>query len=174
MNTPNKITLLRILLIPIFVTLFYIKIKYIDYIAAIVFILLALTDALDGYLARKNKQVTNLGKLIDPLADKLLISAALIFLIGKGIPNWMAFVIIAREFAVTGLRLSAQSKQITIHASNWGKIKTISQIVAIVAVLINFPFNYYLMLTAVILTVISGIDYFIKAKHFLNELKNEK
>ncbi len=173
MNTPNKITIMRILLIPIFITLFYIKIRYIDYIAAAVFILLALTDALDGYLARKHKQITNLGKLIDPLADKLLISAALIFLIGRGVPNWMAFTIIAREFAVTGLRLSAQSKQITIHASRWGKTKTISQIVAIVAVLIDFPLNYYIMLIAVILTVISGIDYFIKARKFLRDLKNE-
>lgn len=169
MNTPNKITILRILLIPIFIALFYIKIKYIDYIAAIVFILLALTDALDGYIARKNNQITKLGKLIDPLADKLLISAALIFLIGRGVPAWMAFIIIAREFIVTGLRLSAQSKNITIAASKWGKIKTISQIVAIVAVIINFPFNWHFMLVAVILTLISGIDYFVKARRFLEE-----
>lgn len=169
MNLPNKITILRILLIPIFITLFYIKIKYIEYIAAIVFIILALTDALDGYIARKKKQVTKLGKLIDPLADKLLISAALIFLIGRGVPPWMAFIIIAREFAVTGLRLSAQSKNITIPSSKWGKTKTISQIVAIVAVIINFPFNWWFMLIAVILTLTSGIDYFIKTRRFLKE-----
>jgi len=169
MNTPNKITLLRIILIPIFILLLYIKIRYIEYIAALVFIVLALTDALDGYIARKKKQITKLGKLIDPLADKLLISAALIFLIGRGVPSWMAFVIIAREFAVTGLRLSASAKKITIPASKWGKIKTISQIIAIVAVIINFPFNWYFMLVAVILTLISGLDYFIKAKRFLKE-----
>src|SRR3989338_4215519 len=135
MNVPNRITILRILLIPVFIVLLYVKVKYVEYVAALVFIMLALTDALDGYVARKRKEVTKLGKLIDPLADKLMISAALIFLIGRGVPEWMAFVIIAREFAVTGLRLVLSSK-ITIHASFWGKIKTISQIVAIIAVII--------------------------------------
>ncbi len=169
MNVPNKITILRILLIPIFVILLYIKVRYIEYIAALVFIILALTDALDGYIARKRKDITRLGKLIDPLADKLLISAALIFLIGKGVPAWMAFVIIAREFAITGLRLSALAKDVTIPASKWGKIKTITQIIAIVAVIINFPFNWYFMLVAVILTLVSGVDYFVKARRFLRE-----
>ena len=168
MNVPNRITILRILLIPVFIVLLYVKVKYVEYVAALVFIMLALTDALDGYVARKRKEVTKLGKLIDPLADKLLISAALIFLIGRGVPEWMAFVIIAREFAVTGLRLVLSSK-ITIHASFWGKIKTISQIVAIIAVIINFPFSWYFMLIAVILTLISGVDYFIKAWKFLEE-----
>ncbi len=169
MNIPNKITILRIFLIPIFIVLLYIKVRYIEYIAALVFIILALTDALDGYIARKRKQVTKLGKLIDPLADKLLISAALIFLIGKGVEAWMAFVIIAREFAVTGLRLSASAKNITMPASKLGKIKTITQIVAIVAVIINFPFNWWFMLIAVILTLVSGVDYFVKARRFLRE-----
>ena len=169
MNIPNKITILRVVLIPIFIVFLYVKIRYVEYIAALAFIILALTDALDGYLARKRKEITNLGKLIDPLADKLLISAALIFLIGRGVPAWMAFVIIAREFAVTGLRLSASSKDVTIAASKWGKIKTISQIVAIVAVIINFPFNWWFMLVAVILTLVSGVDYFLKARRFLKE-----
>lgn len=169
MNIPNKITILRIILIPLFIILLYIKMKYVEYIAALIFIILALTDALDGYIARKKKQITRLGKLIDPLADKLLISAALIFLIGKGVPAWMAFIIIAREFAVTGLRLSASAKNITISASKWGKIKTISQIVAIVAVIINFPYNWYFMSIATILTILSGLDYFIRAKKFLRE-----
>jgi len=169
MNIPNRITILRILLIPIFIALFYIKIKYVEYIVALVFIILALTDALDGYIARKRKEVTKLGKLIDPLADKLLISAALIFLIGRGVPAWMAFVIIAREFAVTGLRLTASAKNVTIPASKLGKVKTISQIIAIVAVIINFPYNWYFMLVAVILTLVSGVDYFIKARKFLKE-----
>jgi len=168
MNLPNKITILRILLIPVFIAILYMKVKYIEYIAAFVFIILALTDALDGYIARKTKQVTRLGKLIDPLADKLLVSAALIFLIGRGIPAWMAFVIIAREFIVTGLRLVLSDK-ITIHASKWGKIKTISQIIAIVTVIINFPYNWYFMLIAVILTLVSGMDYLIKARKFLKE-----
>ena len=173
MNIPNKITILRILLIPFFIVLLLIRVRYMEYVSALVFIILALTDALDGYIARRRKEITKLGKLIDPLADKLLISAALIFLIGRGVPAWMAFVIIAREFIVTGLRLSASSKGITIAASKWGKIKTISQIVAIVAVIIKFPFNWYFMLIAVILTLISGVDYFVKAGRFLKELKNE-
>ena len=168
MNLPNKITILRIIFIPLFIILLYIKVRYIEYIAAFVFIILALTDALDGYIARKRKQVTKLGKLADPLADKLLVSAALIFLIGRGVPAWMAFLIIAREFAVTGLRLVLSDK-ITIHASNWGKIKTISQIVAIVVVIINFPYSWYFMLVAVILTLVSGVDYFVKARRFLSE-----
>ncbi len=168
MNLPNKITVLRIILIPVFIVLLYIKARYIEYIAALVFIVLALTDALDGYIARKRKEVTRLGKLIDPLADKLLISAALIFLIGKGVPSWMAFVIIAREFSVTGLRLLLSDK-ITLQASKWGKIKTVSQIVAIVAVIINFPLNWYFMLIAVILTLVSGVDYFVNARRFLRE-----
>jgi len=169
MNLPNKITILRILLIPIFIILLYIKVRYIEYIAALVFILLALTDALDGYLARKKQQVTDVGKLLDPLADKLLVSSALIFLIGKGVPAWMAFIIIAREFAVAGLRYVTLTKNIVISASKWGKIKTVSQIIAIVAVIINIPYNWYIMLAAVIITVISGIDYFIKARKYIKE-----
>ena len=169
MNLPNKITMLRIALIPIFIFLLYIKIKYIEYIAAFVFILLALTDILDGYIARKTKQITDFGKLIDPLADKLLVSAALIFLIGKGVPAWMAFIIIAREFAVAGLRYIVLTKKIVIHASKWGKAKTVTQIIAIVAVIINLPYSWYLMLITVILTLISGIDYFIKARPHLKE-----
>jgi CDP-diacylglycerol--glycerol-3-phosphate 3-phosphatidyltransferase len=169
MNTANKITILRIFLIPFFLAVLLMRVRYIEYVAAGVFIIVALTDALDGYVARKKKQITKLGKLIDPLADKLLISAALIFLIGRGVPAWMAFLIIAREFAVTGLRLSAQSKNVTIHASKWGKIKTISQIVAIVTVIIEFPFSRWFLLAAVILTLISGVDYFWKAREYLQD-----
>jgi CDP-diacylglycerol--glycerol-3-phosphate 3-phosphatidyltransferase len=169
MNIPNKITIIRILFIPIFVILLFVKVRHIEYIAALVFIVLALTDALDGYIARKRKEVTRLGKLIDPLADKLLISAALIFLIGRGVPAWMAFVIIAREFFVTGLRLVVSTKDMTVAASKLGKIKTISQMAAIVAVIINLPYSWHMMLAAVILTLISGADYFIKVRKFLKE-----
>jgi len=168
MNVPNKITILRIILIPVFIILLYVDIEYIEYVAALVFIILALTDALDGYIARKRKEITKFGKLADPLADKLLISAALIFLIGRGVQAWMAFLIIAREFAVTGLRLVLSDK-VTIHASKWGKIKTISQIVAIVAVIIHFPYSWWFMLIAVVLTLVSGVDYFVKAREFLKE-----
>lgn len=169
MNLPNKITIFRIIFIPAFIVLLFVKVKYAEYIAAAVFIFLACTDALDGYLARKNKQITNMGKLIDPIADKLLISAALIFLIGRGVPAWIAFVIIAREFAVTGLRLSLTSKGIVVAASKWGKVKTISQMIGIVSVIINFQYSLYLMILAALFTVISGIGYFIKARHHLKD-----
>ncbi|MDP7141588.1 MAG: CDP-diacylglycerol--glycerol-3-phosphate 3-phosphatidyltransferase [Candidatus Woesearchaeota archaeon] len=160
MNLANKITLLRILLIPVFVLFLVWNVKY---IAAVMFLLIALTDALDGYIARKRKEVTELGKLIDPLADKLLVSAALIFLIGKGIPAWMVFLIIAREFAVTGLRVLAASKHGgIIHASKLGKAKTISQFVGIIAVIIGLRYSWIMMLAATLFTVVSGIDYFIK------------
>jgi len=169
MNLPNKITLLRIVLIPVFIALLFVRVKYIDYIATVVFVFLALTDALDGYIARKRKQVTTLGKLMDPLADKLLVAAALIFLIGRGVPAWMAFLIIAREFAVTGLRLAVAPKGVIMQAHMWGKIKTVLQIIAIVAVILNFPSNWYIMLVAVIVTWISGIDYFLDARKHLKE-----
>ncbi len=169
MNLPNRITLIRIALIPIFLAVLYLDIPYKGEIAAVVFVILALSDTLDGYIARKRKQVTDLGKFIDPLADKLLVTAALIFLIGQGVEAWMAFVIIAREFIVTGLRILAASKKIVIHASALGKLKTISQVVGVVAVLMNLSIAWWLMLIAVIFTVISGIDYLMAAKKLLKE-----
>tara|TARA_Y100000310_G_C20616996_1_gene781162 strand:+ start:205 stop:714 length:510 start_codon:yes stop_codon:yes gene_type:complete len=161
MNIANIITLLRILLIPVFIVLLVMDFYY---WATIVFIILAASDWLDGYLARKHNLITNFGKLIDPMADKILVVAALIFLIGKGVDAWMVFLIITREFVVTTLRLGAQSQGITIAASQWGKIKTISQMVAIVAVLIVLPYAWELMLIATVLTVVSGIDYFWKSR----------
>ncbi|MBN2112308.1 CDP-diacylglycerol--glycerol-3-phosphate 3-phosphatidyltransferase [Candidatus Woesearchaeota archaeon] len=169
MNLPNKITLARIVLIPIFIVILNLPIKYREFLAAAVFIVLSLSDALDGYLARKRKEVTNLGKFIDPLADKLLVTAALIFLIGHGVEPWMAFLIIAREFAVTGLRILAASKNVVISAKKMGKLKTISQIIAVIAVLLDSEFAWHIMLVAVVFTVVSGVDYFVAAKKLLNE-----
>lgn len=162
MNIPNKISLLRIAFIPVFVWILFLDVKYNEYIAAFVFILLSLTDALDGYIARTRKQVTRLGKIIDPIADKLLISTALVFFIGKGVDLWMALAIILREIIITVLRLIALSKNVVIAASKSGKLKTISQIVAIAAVIIKLSYAWHLMLIAVILTLWSGLDYFIK------------
>ena len=170
LNLPNTITLARILFIPIFIAFLMSDIPYKEIIVAFIFIILALSDALDGYLARKNKQVTNFGKLVDPLADKLLISAALIFLIGKGIQPWMAFVIIAREFAVTFLRTIAMARNITLPARSSGKFKTITQVVAITAVLLHFPFASELMIIAVIITVYSGVEYFWQGRNFFKEV----
>jgi CDP-diacylglycerol--glycerol-3-phosphate 3-phosphatidyltransferase len=167
MNLPNKITLARIAFIPIFIIVLYLPLRCKHIIAAALFIIISSTDALDGYIARKRKEITTLGKFIDPLADKLLISAALIFLIGHGVEAWMAFVIIAREFMVTGIRIIAASHKKVIAASNLGKIKTLSQIIAVVAVLLNSSFGWYIMLIAVLFTIVSGIDYLMAALKFL-------
>ncbi len=170
MNLPNQITLARIALIPLFIGFLMSSIAYKDFVAAILFILLASSDAVDGYLARKRGQVTNFGKLIDPLADKLLISSALIFLIGKGVEPWMAFIIIAREFAVTGLRTVALTKNTTLPAKLSGKIKTVAQVVAITAVILHIGFSSQLMVIAVLITLYSGIEYFWLGRHLFRDL----
>ena len=163
MNTANKITISRIILVPIFLVFIELKIKYGIYIAAVIFLTAALTDKLDGYIARSRKQVTTFGKFMDPLADKLLVSAALISLTEiQRVPAWISVVIIAREFAVTGLRTIAASDGTIIAASWWGKIKTTIQIIAIAAALINMPFYNILIYAALIITIISGVDYFYK------------
>ncbi|MDD3654182.1 MAG: CDP-diacylglycerol--glycerol-3-phosphate 3-phosphatidyltransferase [Desulfotomaculaceae bacterium] len=169
MNLPNRLTLTRILLIPLFMLIAWLKYPYADYIAAAVFVLGATTDGLDGYFARKNNQVTLLGKFLDPLADKILVSAALITLVEMGrLSSLIAVVIISREFAVTGLRAMAAAEGTVLSASRLGKIKTISQIVAIVALFIrdplgnffHFPFAGIAIAVAVILTIWSGASYF--------------
>lgn len=176
MNLANKLTILRIFLIPIFMIFLLNKIPYGVEIAAFVFILAAITDALDGYVARKKNQVTTLGKFMDPLADKLLVSAALISLVQMGkISAIVAVIIIAREFTISVLRSVAAAEGIVIAASWWGKLKTITQIIAIIAILIdNFPFKYInvpfdtiMIWIAVILTIISGVDYIVINKHVL-------
>ncbi|MFH0868011.1 MAG: CDP-diacylglycerol--glycerol-3-phosphate 3-phosphatidyltransferase [Candidatus Woesearchaeota archaeon] len=164
----NQITYIRILLIPVFVIFLLMEIPYRDYIAAFIFIIISLSDAFDGYIARKNNNVTGIGRILDPIADKLLVSTALVLLIGR-IELWMAVIIIVREIVITIIRLSLLSKKITISASNLGKIKTVSQIVAIVAVILNLPFNWWLMLLAVIITVVSGLDYIIKIRRMKGE-----
>ncbi|MGM0437577.1 MAG: CDP-diacylglycerol--glycerol-3-phosphate 3-phosphatidyltransferase [Bacillota bacterium] len=174
MNLPNKLTLLRIILVPIFMVFLILSNDYPQYaqfIALIVFIIAASTDGLDGYLARKNNLVTTFGKIVDPLADKLLITAALISFVSLGeISAWAAVIIIGRELAVTGLRVVAASEGIVISASIWGKLKTILQISAIIALLlepniINFPFylEKILLWAAVLMTLFSGYVYFKNA-----------
>jgi len=138
MNLPNKITVLRICLVPIFMIVLYLPFEYSNLIGLIIFILAALTDSLDGHIARSRNLVTNFGKFLDPLADKLLVTAALLALIGMGkIPSWFATVVIAREFMVTGIRLLANGEGRVIAASIWGKIKTITQIIAISLLLVD-------------------------------------
>jgi len=179
MNLANKITVARIFLVPIFMLVLLTRIpKYGDFLAALVFVIAASTDGLDGYIARSRKMVTNLGKFMDPLADKLLISAALISMVELDmIRAWVAMVIISREFAVTGLRAIAASEGVVIAASKLGKYKTVSQIVAIVVLLLHdFPFGpwqlimgQYLLWLAVALTIASGVDYFLNAKKLLHK-----
>ncbi len=178
MNLANRLTLLRIILVPVFMVFLLNKITYGEYLAAGVFVIAALTDSLDGYIARKHNQVTQLGKLMDPLADKLLITAALISLVQMDkLSAWIVMVIVAREFVVTGLRSIAASEGQVIAASIWGKLKTISQVVAVVAIilnnypfkLINVPFDEIAIWTAVVLTLVSMVDYLYKSrKIFIN------
>lgn len=177
MNLANKLTVLRMFLVPIF--LMFIAVNRIPYgkeIATMVFILASLTDKLDGYIARSRNQVTNFGKFMDPLADKLLVTAALVSLVELHIISaWVAMIIIAREFAVSGLRTVAASEGIVIAASWWGKIKTVIQIAAIISALLNLSYNIPILGlvtnisigAAVIITIISGLDYFIKNKHVI-------
>ena len=196
MNLPNKLTILRILLVPVFMLIivpipqwiidlgFLSSISpqltaindfinnYGNYVAALIFIIASSTDALDGYIARKTQQITNFGKFLDPIADKLLVTAALIALVERGdLSTWVAVIIIAREFMITGLRLVAASEGIVIAASKWGKIKTITQMIAIITMLFenypirwlcDFPFAGVFMFLAVIATIYSAYDYIVK------------
>ena len=184
LNLANKVTFFRILLIPIF--MFFLLTEGIQpaglYLAVGIFTVAALSDTVDGYIARNQKQVTVLGKFLDPLADKLLISAALVALVElKQLSSWVAMVIIAREFAVSGLRLIAAAENRIIEASVMGKVKTVFQVAAVIAVILNIPIKigdkslgWILMAIAVIVTIISGIDYFIRAKKIIDPLPDQK
>ena len=163
-NIPNKITLIRVSLVPLFALILLVDIPYKNQLAAFVFAMLSISDFLDGYFARKKKQITDFGKLIDPIADKLLISTALIFLIGKGVDLWMTVAIILREVIVTAVRIYLLPMKIVVPASNFGKAKTVVQSLAIVFVLLQFPLSWHMMLVAVLLTVGSGIEYIIRIK----------
>lgn len=172
MNIANKVTVLRLLLIPVFLVLYY------NYgttynIAAIVFVIASLTDAIDGHLARSRNLVTTFGKFVDPLVDKLLTMAAFVVLVESGIiPAWAVIIIIARELIITGFRTLAADKGITIAASKWGKLKTTSQMISLVLLLLNNAslnqIGVYVFYIAVLLTIISGLDYIVKNKEVLD------
>ncbi|WP_400247332.1 CDP-diacylglycerol--glycerol-3-phosphate 3-phosphatidyltransferase [Niallia sp. JL1B1071] len=185
MNLPNKITVARILLIPVFLvimlvdfswgelTLLGVTLPMTHFIGALIFIIASTTDWIDGHFARKYNLVTDLGKFLDPLADKLLVSSALIVLVGLDMaPAWIAIVIISREFAVTGLRLVLAGGGEVVAANMLGKIKTWAQIVAISALLlhnmifelVSLPFDIIALWVALIFTIWSGWDYFAKNK----------
>jgi CDP-diacylglycerol--glycerol-3-phosphate 3-phosphatidyltransferase len=164
LNLPNVLTVLRILLVPVLLAALLQEAGGGDTLAAIVFVVASFTDALDGWIARRQKNITTFGKLMDPLADKLLVTAALVSLVSlQRVSAWVAMVIIAREFAVTGLRQLAMEHGEVIPANLWGKVKTVFQI-AMVLVLITVdgspPWVDVLVWLTTIITVISGADYF--------------
>ena len=180
MNLPNKLTIFRIILIPFFV--FFLLAPYFEgygnYIAVAIFIVASLTDLLDGKIARKYNMVTNFGKFMDPLADKLLVCSAMICLVDlRLITSWVVIIIIAREFIISGFRLVASDNGIVIAASYWGKFKTTFQMIMVIVLILNIKTTlfYYigniLIVIATALTIISLIDYIIKNKNVLKEQK---
>lgn len=177
MNLPNKLTVLRVLLIPFFVwaALGDPVPGYSNYVAVFLFIAASLTDLLDGKIARKYGLVTNFGKFMDPLADKLLVCAALICLVSRDMLSaWMVIVIISREFIISGFRLVASDNGVVIAASYWGKFKTTFQMLMIIVLLLDLGGAFVLIgqvltWTALILTVVSLADYLIKNKHVILE-----
>lgn len=197
MNLANKLTIFRMFLVPVLVIVSLLPISgdfngvtYSFIIMDIIFILASLTDKLDGYIARSRNQVTTFGKFLDPLADKILVLAAMVILVGVGrIPAWIPIIVLTREFLVSGLRLVAVEKGgRVIAASIWGKIKTATQMVALAIIFIDkysfFEFAYgnvvgvdlfinvcgsILLAISVVATIFSGIDYFLKGKNFFKE-----
>lgn len=187
MNLANRITVSRIILIPLVMAFILspgslavlgVGFQWGAIASGVVFVFAALTDTLDGYMARSRGEITVLGQILDPLADKLLVSAALISLVSLGsLSAWVAFIIIGREFAVTGLRMAAAVRHVIIPASGWGKSKTVFQVIAITFLIvqptipITTPFfawavltvEWFLLIMAVVLTIASGIDYFAKS-----------
>ena len=175
MNLPNTLTVIRMVLIVPFVMIMQIAPDGAGKFAALaIFILASITDFLDGYIARKNHLVTNFGKFMDPLADKLLVSAAMICLTGMGrLPAWIVIIIISREFAISGFRLIAADNGIVIAASWWGKFKTVSQMFMIILMIANLGgiftvLEQIVMWIALILTVVSLADYIWKNRKVLS------
>lgn len=175
MNLPNKLTMLRVFMIPIFVVFMLVDITPFDnWIALAIFIIASLTDLLDGKIARKYNLVTNFGKFMDPLADKLLVCSAMICLVEMHvIPAWIVIIIIAREFIISGFRLIASDNGVVIAASYWGKFKTVFQMVMICLMIANIPalqiVTDIVMWVALILTVVSLVDYLWKNKEVMKD-----
>ena len=168
MNLPNKLTMFRVVLIPVFIVVLMsglIAEPASRYIAVVIFCVASFTDYLDGHIARKYNLVTNFGKFMDPLADKLLVSAAMICMIELDmLPAWVVIIIISREFIITGFRLIAAEGGLVIAASWWGKIKTVTQMAMIILMLlgVNKVIGTILVVLATIFTVVSGVDYIVK------------
>lgn len=177
MNLPNKLTILRIIMIPFFVLFMLLDggaNQTYRYIAAVIFIVASFTDLLDGKIARKYNLVTNFGKFMDPLADKLLVCSGLICFVGLGqLPAWFVIIIISREFIISGFRLVASDNGVVIAASYWGKFKTVSQMIMSVLLIVNIPalsiLTAIFSVIALVLTVVSLIDYIAKNYRVLTE-----
>ncbi len=181
MNLPNRLTILRVCLIPFFVVAMLCPwVPYANYVAAALFLAACFTDFLDGYIARKKNLITVFGKFMDPLADKLLVAAAMIcFLVGENreMPAWAVIIIISREFIISGFRLVAAEKGVTIAASYWGKVKTVVQMVMSVLLILNLRHPLFRVVdrvfiyAAVLLTVISLVDYIYRNKDIMKEVR---
>jgi len=159
-SKPNQVTYMRILLVPIF-AIFMVEGRY--YLATLMFIVLSLTDSLDGYIARRTNRITHLGEILDPIADKFLVITALVLLIDK-IPLWMILIIVGREILITSMRFYYLAKKRVVKAEKLGKVKTVSQMVAIPAVILSLPYSIWIMFIAVVLTIVSGTDSLIKMR----------
>lgn len=171
MNTANKLTMLRVVLIPVYLILWHIDAAWSIYAALAVFVIASLTDLLDGYIARHYNQVTDFGKFMDPLADKVLVLTAMACFCGAGrFPDWALVIVIAREFAVSGLRLVAVDNGRVIAAGWSGKVKTFSTMICLS--LMHFPVpGWFLWVCVVVIagtTLYSGVEYFVKNKDVLN------
>lgn len=196
MNLANKLTVLRMILVPFFLIFMYFdKIPYGTVIAVVIFIVASITDKLDGHIARSRNMITNFGKFMDPLADKLLVISAFISLMEYDlIPGWVIIIIIAREFAVSGLRMIAASEGVVIAAGWWGKAKTVTQMITVTSLLLKLIVDTYAPVSAFVYgnvflnalfvyavpamiyisalaTIISGVEYFVQNKNVINIYK---
>lgn len=168
MNLANKLTMLRFVMVPVFIIATYLERGSSYTISTLIFILAAATDFFDGYIARKYKMITDFGKFMDPLADKVLVAAALLTLVQTGRAEaWLVLIIITREYAISILRSIAATKGTVIAASQGGKVKTVTQMVAIVMLLLNLPFANIIFYLSVAATLYSGYDYIAKNKALL-------
>ena len=183
MNTPNRLTLLRIVLIPVFVVFALLRAQWAQYVALLIYILACITDMLDGRIARARNLVTNFGKFADPIADKLLVMAALVVLVASGrMPAWVCIVMLAREFIISGLRLVAAGNGRVIAAGKLGKLKTVFQMSATIALMLLVPVTgkallgcfgvvlaNVLMYIATVLTIVSGAEYILNNRDCIRE-----
>ena len=173
MNLPNKLTMLRIILTPVFLAVLYWGFPGADYAALAIFIIASLTDLLDGKIARKYNLVTDFGKFADPLADKMLVTAAMLWFVENGqMPGWALLIVIVREFAVSGLRMVASDKGRVIAAGWSGKVKTASTMVCIILMFLSIPpvVNNLCVAVIVVTTIYSGVEYFMKNRDCLSDM----